>query len=215
MHKFISPLTFLAWVSLLIPMATIAQSQIFAYPGQGQSEEQQSRDRFECHQWSVSQTGFDPSTAPPLAARSAPPPPPQQAYNQGPSRTPYGDRGRSRNRGFLGIGDGGFFQGGGAVGDAATGAALGAAGGAIAGNAGEGAAYGAIASTVFGALSRSSKPSGPSQQELQYRQQQQYQQAQQAQHAQTDRAYLDRVDRVDEYNRAYGACMRSRDYTIN
>ena len=51
------------------------------------------------------------------------------------------------------IGDGGFFEGGGIVGDAATGAALGAAGGAIAGDAGEGAAIGALASTVFGALS--------------------------------------------------------------
>jgi hypothetical protein len=215
MPKFMSSLILLASTGILIPTGAMAQSQVFAYPSQGQSEEQQSRDRFECHQWSVSQTGFDPTTAPPLPARSAPPPPPQQAYNQGPSRSPYGDRRRSRNRGFLGIGDGGFFEGGGAVGDAATGAALGAAGGAIAGNAGQGAAYGALASTVFGALSRSSRPSRPSQQELQYQQQQQYQQAQQAQQAQTDRAYLDRVDRVDEYNRAYGACMRSREYTIN
>lgn len=215
MHKFIRRLTLLASLGLLVPTTTIAQSQVFAYPSQGQSEEQQSRDRFECHQWSVSQTGFDPTTAPPLQARTAPPPPPQ-AYNQGPTRNPYGDSRRRRNSGFLGIGDGGFFQGGGAVGDAATGAALGAAGGAIAGNAGQGAAYGALASTVFGALSRSSRPSGPSQQELQYQQQQQYQQqAQQAQQAQTDQAYLERVDRVDEYNRAYGACMRSRDYTIN
>ncbi len=33
----------------------------FVYPRNGQSEAQQSQDRFECHQWAVEQTGFDPS----------------------------------------------------------------------------------------------------------------------------------------------------------
>ncbi|MFO1469045.1 MAG: DUF6515 family protein [Steroidobacteraceae bacterium] len=33
----------------------------FVYPRDGQSEEQTSKDRFECHQWAVSQTAFDPS----------------------------------------------------------------------------------------------------------------------------------------------------------
>jgi hypothetical protein len=33
----------------------------FVYPRNGQSEAQQSQDRFECHQWAVTQTGFDPS----------------------------------------------------------------------------------------------------------------------------------------------------------
>ena len=185
-------------------LETQAQSQTFAYPNAGQSEEQQSRDRFECHQWSVGQTGFDPTTAPPLPARTATAPPPQP--NQG-----YSDRRtQQKSRGFLGIGDGGFFEGGGMVGDAATGAALGAAGGAIAGNAGEGAAIGALASTVFGALSRSSKPAQsappPQPQQDHYRQQQQ---------AEIDRIHMERLDRVDQYNRAYGACMRSRDYTVN
>jgi hypothetical protein len=184
--------------------AAVAEGQTFAYPNVGQSEEEQSRDRFECHQWSVSQTGFDPTTAPPLPARAAAPPPDP---NQG-----YSDRRRSSNRGFLGIGDGGFFEGGGMMGDAATGAGLGAAGGAIAGNAGKGAAIGALSATVFGALSRSSSSSRPPPQQQQQQQQQQYYEAQQAQ---ADQAYLDRVDRVDEYNRAYGACMQSRDYTVN
>jgi len=186
------------FLALIVSMSALAQSQIFAYPSAGQSEEQQSRDRFECHQWSVSQTGFDPSTAQPLPARAATPPPPNRGYNQG-----YSDRRRRGNRGFLGIGDGGLFEGGGIVGDAATGAALGAAGGAIAGDAGEGAAIGALASTVFGALSRSSRPAPVRQPQSQ------------PQQAQVDQAYLDRIDRVDEYNRAYGACMRSREYTIN
>ena len=184
----------------LIPIASVAQSQVYAYPNAGQSEEQQSRDRFECHQWSVSQTGFDPTTAPPLPPRAAAPaPPPRQGYS---------DR-RQRNRGFLGIGDGGFFEGGGMMGDAATGAALGAAGGALAGDAGEGAAIGALASTVFGAISRSGNTaqSAPPPQ--------QHYHAQQAQQAQADQAYLERLDRIENYNGAYGACMRSRNYTIN
>ncbi|MBS0613465.1 MAG: hypothetical protein JSS24_09875 [Proteobacteria bacterium] len=33
----------------------------FVYPRNGQSEAQTAKDRFECHQWAVSQTGFDPS----------------------------------------------------------------------------------------------------------------------------------------------------------
>ncbi|MEM7467125.1 MAG: hypothetical protein AAF387_09590 [Pseudomonadota bacterium] len=185
----------------LFNVGATAQSQVFAYPNVGQSEEQQSRDRFECHQWSVSQTGFDPTTAPPLPARAAAPPP---NPNQG-----YSDRRQPKKRGFLGIGDGGFFEGGGLVGDAATGAALGAAGGAIAGDAGEGAAIGALASTVFGAISRSSQPA---QQAAPPPQQQDYYQQQQAQ---VDHAHMQRLDQVEQYNRAYGACMRSRDYTVN
>ena len=34
---------------------------VFVYPRNGQSAEDQARDRFECHQWAVTQTGFDPS----------------------------------------------------------------------------------------------------------------------------------------------------------
>ena len=198
---------FLALLGLTAP--AMGQSQVFAYPVGGQSEEHVSRDKFECHQWSVGQTGFNPTTAPPLPARAAAPPPNQGYKNQG-----YSDQPRPSNRGFLGIGDGGMFQGGGMMGDAATGAALGAAGGAIAGDAGKGAAIGAISSTLFGALSRSSRPQQPPPQQQQQQQQQQYQ-YQQAQQAQSDQAHLERLERVDEYNRAYGACMRSREYTIN
>jgi hypothetical protein len=34
---------------------------IFVYPTRGQSERQQSSDRYECHHWAVEQTGFDPT----------------------------------------------------------------------------------------------------------------------------------------------------------
>ena len=42
--------------------AVAAESdEIFVYPREGQTEEQQARDRYECHRWAFEQTGFDPS----------------------------------------------------------------------------------------------------------------------------------------------------------
>ena len=42
------------------PMPSV---QIYYYPNRGQSKEQQERDRYECYQWAVKQTGFDPGQA--------------------------------------------------------------------------------------------------------------------------------------------------------
>jgi hypothetical protein len=50
------------------PSATPAED-FYIYPRNGQSQEQQAADRYECHSWASSQTGFDP-TAP---AGGAPP----------------------------------------------------------------------------------------------------------------------------------------------
>jgi len=36
---------------------------IFVYPKSGQSEEQQSQDKYECHKWAQNQSGFDPTVA--------------------------------------------------------------------------------------------------------------------------------------------------------
>jgi hypothetical protein len=49
------------------PMA----DNFFIYPRNGQTPEQQSADRYECHSWARSQTGFDP-TQPSGAAPGAP-----------------------------------------------------------------------------------------------------------------------------------------------
>jgi hypothetical protein len=38
------------------------QTQIYAYPTNGQTAEQQDRDRYDCYQWAIQQTGFDPSS---------------------------------------------------------------------------------------------------------------------------------------------------------
>ncbi|UCG13999.1 MAG: hypothetical protein JSU72_05880 [Deltaproteobacteria bacterium] len=86
-------------------------------------------------------------------------------------------------------------QRGGAVRGAARGAALGAVGGAIAGDAGKGAAVGAGVGAAGGAMSRRSS---------QRQQQQAQQQAKQQQQAQ-----------LDKYNRAYGACLEGRGYTVS
>lgn len=56
-----------------------AITQIYFYPNKGQSVEQQSRDHYECYNWAVEQTGFDPSVssiAPEQRVRVVPMPPP-------------------------------------------------------------------------------------------------------------------------------------------
>jgi hypothetical protein len=184
--------------------AAAQQSQPFAYPNGGQSQEQQSRDRYECHQWAVAQVGFDPVTAPPVPAPQAAAPPPAQGYSDQPPPA------AEQKSGFLGLGNGGFFRGGGVVGDAATGAALGAAGGAIAGDAGTGAAIGALASTVFGAVSRSTTPNPPAANPAAPPQPQGY-----GYYQQPSAAYEQRQRQVADYNGAFGACMKGRNYTVN
>jgi hypothetical protein len=41
--------------------APSSAERIFVYPRQGQSEELQAKDRYECHSWAVSQTHYDPT----------------------------------------------------------------------------------------------------------------------------------------------------------
>lgn len=42
----------------------MAGGQLILYPRQGQSQEQQAKDRNECYGWAVGQTGFDPNNPP-------------------------------------------------------------------------------------------------------------------------------------------------------
>jgi hypothetical protein len=45
-----------------MPVPPPAQmADVVVYPAKGQSPEQLDRDRYECHNWAVKQTGFDPS----------------------------------------------------------------------------------------------------------------------------------------------------------
>jgi hypothetical protein len=38
-----------------------AAGELYSYPKNGQSAEQQEQDRYECHRWAVDQSGFDPT----------------------------------------------------------------------------------------------------------------------------------------------------------
>ncbi|HDY99059.1 MAG TPA: hypothetical protein ENH72_11300 [Pseudomonas sabulinigri] len=42
-------------------VSTPAQDELFIYPTSNQSAGQQSKDKYECHQWGNSQTGYDPT----------------------------------------------------------------------------------------------------------------------------------------------------------
>src|SRR6516164_90871 len=74
-----------AWGHLLLPQAAavlislllvpdVSAQEIIAYPEQGQSQQQQQRDRYECYQWAVGQTGFDPQRQAMGYTPSGPPP---------------------------------------------------------------------------------------------------------------------------------------------
>jgi hypothetical protein len=96
-------------------VASLALGQdVFIYPTQGQSPEQQNRDRYECHTWAVQQTGYDPSKG---QASAAPPPPPAGGGAV---------RGATRGAAVGAIG-------GAIAGDAGKGAAIGAATGGLLG----------------------------------------------------------------------------------
>jgi len=92
--------------------AASSWAQLFIYPQRGQSAQQQQQDRFECHQWAVQQTGWDPT----MAAGMPPP--------AGPAPTSSALGGATRGAAIGAIG--------GAIGgNAGRGAAIGAGTGAL------------------------------------------------------------------------------------
>lgn len=50
-------------VALGVAFSAHAEERVFVYPAKGQSEKQQSEDRYHCHQWAVKASGFDPLSA--------------------------------------------------------------------------------------------------------------------------------------------------------
>ena len=93
--------------------ATAQTSRPYIYPSKGQTPEQQDRDKYECYQWAVGQSGFDPAN-PSTTSTSA----------QQPDRGPTGGAARCAAVGAVG---------GAMSGDAGAGAASGAARGRILG----------------------------------------------------------------------------------
>ena len=178
MVRFLAMLTGLIAVAWSVSAIPAIGQELFIYPSKGQTQEQQSRDRYECHAWAVQQSGFDPTRSQMAQSNvaSGRPPPPSEAPQ------------------------GGLLRG------AGRGAALGAVGGAIAGNAGKGAAIGAATGALFGAFRRRDQRRRQAYQQQQYQSQQQQFQQQQAQAAQQGR---------NSYNRAMGACLSGRGYTVN
>lgn len=96
----------------LVAMNAHAQS-LMIYPAAGQSPQQQQQDKYNCHGWSVQQSGYDPSNPP--------------APSAGPS---FGSASKEALRGgFRGAAAGAAI--GAIAGDAGKGAAIGATGGAM------------------------------------------------------------------------------------
>ncbi|MCP5146311.1 MAG: hypothetical protein H6978_15990 [Gammaproteobacteria bacterium] len=176
-----------------------AGNSVYAYPNANQSQPQQSQDRYECNQWAVNESGFDPTRAEPVA---------QSVYSTQ-QRAQASRTGKDRDTSILGIGDGGVFKGSGALGDAATGAAIGAAGGAIAGNTGKGAAWGAVGGTILGALTRAGSDSDRSSRRTSSRDYRR-----EAERAEYERQVAEREAQMDDYRRAFSACMTARNYTV-
>jgi len=112
-------LSFCALLTAAAVRPAFSQSQMYIYPAKGQNQQQQDKDRYECHTWAVQQTGFDPSKAYPSNPNYYDP----QPYN--PSQ-PHVARGAGRGAAMGAVG--------GAIGgNAGKGAAAGAAVGAMAG----------------------------------------------------------------------------------
>lgn len=91
------------------------RGELVIYPAKGQTPEQQKQDEFECHQWAVEQSGFDPTKN-------------QQVTQQGPAPKGGALRGAAGGA-LLGAGIGAI------AGDTGKGAAIGAGAGAIGGGA--------------------------------------------------------------------------------
>lgn len=51
-----------AWLgaALVLCAATVAAQDVYVYPAKNQTDEQMTRDKEECHDWAVKQTGVDP-----------------------------------------------------------------------------------------------------------------------------------------------------------
>ena len=102
-------------VASLFARNTYAQQ--FIYPKNGQTPDQQKKDEYDCYQWAVGQTGYDPSKA-------TPPP----AAPTGSAQAEQGSAVKGAAKGaVVGVAVGAI------AGDAGKGAAIGAAAGGIGG----------------------------------------------------------------------------------
>jgi hypothetical protein len=168
------------------PQQTLSSSLgVYVFPAKHQTPEQQNTDEGACFSWAKGQTGIDP-----MAPAS------ESAANKAQDQAQQSQASQSKSNPTKGSGAKG----------AAGGAAAGAAIGAIAGDAGTGAAAGATAGAVRGRrqAKKAQKQQEKEQQQAQAQEQQQAQQQAQAQ----------QTDRRNTYNKAFGACMEGKGYTV-
>jgi hypothetical protein len=178
--------TSLAWLGAFgLLIATGAEAAQFVYPAQGQDRAKQARDEAECSTWASQQTGFDPARAmAPAPMASAPMAP--TASTAAPGATN-------------------------AMESAAATAALSALGGA--------GGLGGAAGMLGGAMHNStvSEAAGMLGQVMTQQQQQQQaaqQQAAQQQAAQQQAAQQQMMQAQMDYERARGACLTGRGYSV-
>ncbi len=102
-------------LALLLPI-TYASAQMMIFPAKGQSPEQQQKDEYDCHQWAVQQSNYDPTQPQQNTAQSS---------GQKDRRVAKGALGGAVVGGIVGSTQGNWGKG------AAIGGGVGAAGGAI------------------------------------------------------------------------------------
>ena len=140
---------------VLLEGAAVGAQDIYVYPTRNQSDEQTARDKEECHDWAVKQTGVDPV----------------KVAEQAPEK--------SKAAG------GGSLLGG---------AGLGAARGAAAGDAGAGAMHGVGMAGLLRVVRARRQM--------------------QEQHESYMQSHQEQQNQLDNYDRAYGACLSGRGYTV-
>jgi hypothetical protein len=149
------------WLAVLLLGNTgVAGAQdVYVYPAKNQSDEQMARDKEECHDWAVKQTGVDPEK---LATEVVTPPP----------------SGESSSGAGSGLG----------------GAGLGAARGAMSGDAAAGAMRGVAMGRLFHAIRARRQM--------------------EEQHQANPQDYQQRKTQLQSYDRAFGACLTGRGYSV-
>ena len=172
-----------------IAMTSSAFGQdLFAYPPEGRAKAQQERDQFECHQWAVEQTHFDPVL---FASQSA-------AGQSNPATKPLSSSQSSSSGARQGM-------------PAAAGAAQGAAvAGISGGNPGEGAAAGAVLRGLQAKMAaRAAEEQRQREAQAARQAQMQQSQAQQAQQQQ------ELASKRKAYQQARATCFKARGYTVS
>jgi hypothetical protein len=152
-----------AWMVVLLAadLGAVGAQDVYVYPAKNQTDEQMARDKEECHDWAVKQTGVDPEK---LASETVTPPPPSGESSSG-------------------------------AGSGLGGAGLGAARGAMSGD----AAGGAIRGVGIGRLVRAARARREMEEQHKASPPQDYQQ---------------RKTQLQSYDRAFGACLTGRGYSV-